>query len=123
MRRTAVLLGTACLLTAAGKAPVLTVQIADTGPLAGQPSTNPFIAAAAHPALAVVKTDTAPMPNPDLDAPRVTRALAGAQLTPALLSEKGIFAGNGYARGSSQEQSTQDRRQPAAGLNLSVPVK
>ncbi len=41
---------------------------------------------------------------------------------PSLLSQKRVFEGDGFSYASSQEGALNHRIQPAAGLNLSVPV-
>jgi len=64
----------------------------------------------------------APMPDQDIDPPHGASA-HGPSLTPALFSHKAEFEGDGYSRGSDLGHEQDKRRQPAAGLNLSVPVR
>lgn len=124
MKRFGMVIAAAWLLAAAGKAPpVIAVQIADTGPLGGAAAFSLPLAAPAHSTAAAGALEAAPVPNADLVAPRETAGPARPEVLPALFSQKAIFAGNGYAGASSQEQTADDRRQPAAGLSLSVPVK
>lgn len=111
-----VALGAAARVPAGG----LPVQIADTGPL-GAPSAKASVPPAVVKASGAM-FEAAPVPDESLDAPGETRAAARAELAPALLSAKAAFAGNGFSSTSSQEQATNDRQHPAAGLSLSLPL-
>jgi hypothetical protein len=98
----------------------LSVQLVDAGALAA-PASN-LIVARSPAQLAASELQPAPLPNPDAQAP----TLAGApstRLNPALLSRKLEFDGNGFANFSSLDYAIDDKTKPAAGLNLSVPVK
>jgi hypothetical protein len=64
----------------------------------------------------------APIPDPDAGPPAVADGPKTPSLMPTMLSEKRIFEGEGYSYSSSQEGAINHRTQPAAGLNLSVPV-
>ncbi|MEJ0045140.1 MAG: hypothetical protein WDN04_02590 [Rhodospirillales bacterium] len=64
----------------------------------------------------------APLPDPDVEAP-VTEGQPSPTLNPALLSRKPEFQGNGFADYSNLDHGTDEKTKPAAGLNLSVPVK
>jgi hypothetical protein len=64
----------------------------------------------------------APIPDPDAAGPGGSVAPESPSLTPALLSQKREFEGDGYSYSSSQQGALSHRNQPAAGLNLSVPV-
>jgi len=63
----------------------------------------------------------APIPDQDVDAPNDAQK-PSAQVAPTLLSTKTLFQGDGYYHTSSQQNTLDERRQPAAGLGLSVPV-
>ena len=63
-------------------------------------------------------------PTPDVDASAPDSAAAPEPgIGPKLLSTKGLFQGDGYSYASSQSQTLDARKQPAAGLGLSVPLK
>jgi len=64
----------------------------------------------------------APIPDPDAGPPAGSDGPKSPSLLPSMLSEKRIFEGDGYSYSSSQEGALNHRTQPAAGLNLSVPV-
>lgn len=64
----------------------------------------------------------APIPNPDMDAPHAAPD-ASPSLSPAFFSQKQLSDGDGFSNASSVDAGQEKRRQPAAGLNLSVPVK
>ena len=64
----------------------------------------------------------APMPDPDIDPPHGASA-GGPSLAPAFFEHKAEFSGDGYASASDPDHGLDKRRTPAAGLNLSVPVK
>ncbi len=66
--------------------------------------------------------EAAPTPDVDAIAPDTTAAPEPG-IGPKLLSTKGLFQGDGYSYASSQSQTLDARKQPAAGLGLSVPLK
>jgi len=63
----------------------------------------------------------APVPNQDVNAPNSAEA-PSTTLSPKLLSPKTLFQGDGYSYGSSQQTTLEERKSPAAGLGLTVPV-
>ena len=73
-------------------------------------------------AMAIIGMQPAPMPDPDIDPPH-SDGPAGPNLAPALLSPKLEFQGNGFSHASNRDYGIDQRTQPAAGLNWSVPVK
>ncbi len=73
-------------------------------------------------AMAVLGMEPAPMPNPDIDPPH-TAGTPEPSLQPAFLSAKQEFQGDGFSHASNRDYGIDQRTQPAAGLNLSVPVK
>jgi hypothetical protein len=120
----AVLVVAGCGLAAAGPAPTLQVQVADSGPLSGAPAPVTRAAPVAKKPVLVTATgfEPAPMPNPDANAP-LSAGARQANLAPAFFSQKAEFAGNGYAGTSSIDDGEEHRRTPAAGLALSVPMQ
>ena len=64
----------------------------------------------------------APLPNVDIDEP-ATSGPASARISPALLSRNDVFEGNGFSNASNNDHGIDERTQPAAGLNLFVPVR
>lgn len=90
------------------------------------------LAAPASPALPAAGTSAvvasanvllpAPVPNPDIEAPH-SASSPQASLNPAFLSRPVVFQGNGFSAFSTQGHAEDERERPAAGLNLSVPVK
>jgi hypothetical protein len=114
-------------LAAAGPARVaspqnLQVQVADTGPLNGVPAAS-HVAPPKQLVVTPAGLEPAPVPDPDAGGPLAGGGLRGASLAPAFFSQKAEFAGDGYVGQSSVDETTERRRQPAAGLNLSVPVQ
>ncbi len=99
----------------------LTIQMADSTVL---PRAEPAPIAVSPAAL--VPQDSAlapaPVPNQDIDAP-IPLAGTEPRLSPALLSRKKTFEGDGFSHGSGQDYGLDERTPPAPGLNLSVPVK
>jgi hypothetical protein len=63
------------------------------------------------------------VPDPDAGGPNAVSGLNRASLAPAFFSQKAEFAGDGFVGRSSADDTTERRRQPAAGFNLSVPVQ
>jgi hypothetical protein len=63
----------------------------------------------------------APIPDEDVSAP-VDATAPSPSVNPALISPKAPFQGDGYYHSSSQLGTLDARRQPAAGIGLSVPV-
>jgi hypothetical protein len=95
--------------------PALSLQVAEAGSLRQQPTAP---SATMQPAM----FQPAPIPDPDAAPPTVADGPKTPSLLPSMLSEKRIFEGDGYSYSSSQEGAINHRTQPAAGLNLSVPV-
>ena len=98
----------------------LPVQLADAT-LASRPA--PLLIAA--PATMSQQTEglvSAPLPNVDIDEP-ATSGPATARISPALLSRNDVFEGNGFSNASNNDHGIDERTQPAAGLNLFVPVR
>jgi hypothetical protein len=92
----------------------LSLQVAEAGTLKPTPAPD----AKMQPAM----FQPAPMPDPDAGPPAASDGPKTPSLLPSMLSEKRIFEGDGYSYSSSQEGAINHRTQPAAGLNLSVPV-
>jgi hypothetical protein len=100
------------------------VQIADTGLSGTRPSTGLVAAKPATPPRPPAGTlAPAPIPNQDIDAPVARAAPREPRLEPAFFSRKAEFEGDGFSAGSNLDYNTEDKDKPAAGLNLSVPVK
>lgn len=66
--------------------------------------------------------EPAPMPNPDLYAP-IQRANEDPKISPTLFEPMRQFRGDGYSFGSTSQGYEQRHMLPAAGANLSVPLK
>ena len=66
--------------------------------------------------------EAAPTPDEDASAPDKVAAPEPG-IGPKLLSTKGLFQGDGYSYASSQSQTLDARKQPAAGLGLNLPLK
>ena len=100
--------------------PVL-MQMAGLEPLAARQDQTALIVGAKPSAAAMARTgfEPAPLPNPDVDAPG--GAGPEPRLSPALLSRKAEFLGNGFSNASSLDYGAAEKRQPAAGVNLLVP--
>jgi hypothetical protein len=64
----------------------------------------------------------APLPNVDMDEP-ATSGPQTTRISPALLSRNDVFEGNGFSNASNNDHGIDERTQPAAGLNLFVPVR
>jgi hypothetical protein len=96
-----------------------TLEVADVQALSSQP---PSAILAPVKAMATTGMEPAPVPNPDIDPPHGAGP-SGPSLEPAFLSPKLEFQGDGFARASNRDYGIDQRTQPAAGLNLSVPVK
>jgi hypothetical protein len=97
-----------------------TLRVADVQPLGSEE--HAVIAAPSKSAAIADGLAPAPMPNPDIDPPHGDGTRI-PELSPALLSSKLDFQGNGYAPASSQAYAIDQRTKPAAGLNWSVTVK
>jgi hypothetical protein len=96
------------------------VQLVDAGALAA-----PVAALVAPPPPVTNGTADlipAPLPNPDVQPPNL-EGKPSPSLNPALLSRKLEFQGNGFANFSNLDYALDDKDKPAAGVNLSVPVK
>jgi hypothetical protein len=99
----------------------LTVQLADSSVLPrAEPA--PIAASPASVAPEANLLAPAPVPNQDIDAP-ISLTGTEPRLSPALLSRKKTFEGDGFSHGSGQDYGLDERTPPAPGLNLSVPVK
>jgi hypothetical protein len=121
-------LPTALLLIAAGPAkvattPELQVQVADSGPLNGLSAPSPVALPKKILSVTPAGLEPAPVPDPDAGGPLASGGLTGASLAPAFFSQKAEYAGDGFVGRSSADETTERRRQPAAGFNLSVPVQ
>jgi hypothetical protein len=95
------------------------LQVADLQALTGAP---PSVILQPTKAMAIIGMQPAPVPNPDIDPPHGSGP-AGPSLEPAFLSPKLEFQGDGFSHASNRDYGIDQRTQPAAGLNLSVPVK
>ncbi len=62
----------------------------------------------------------APVPDPDLQPP-TGDAEPAAHLMPSLISRPSLV-GNGVAQAATRDHGLEEKEQPAAGLQLSVPV-
>jgi hypothetical protein len=108
------------ILTLGAAAPKdMTVQ--DAQPLLPQSGHFDDVAPAKIVTVQNANFQAAPIPNQDVDAPP-DASNPSAQVGPTLLSTKSLFQGDGYYHTSSQQNTLDARRQPAAGLGLSVPV-
>jgi len=90
----------------------LSLQVAEVAALQHQPTAT----------MQPTMFQPAPIPDPDAGPPAASDGPKTPSLMPSMLSEKRIFEGDGYSYSSSQEGAINHRTQPAAGLNLSVPV-
>jgi hypothetical protein len=118
LKLTGLLLVVAALPAAGAAPPRSGLAVASVEAIAPHPS---VIAIPGKPAPAP-DVQPAPMPNPDIDPPH-GEARRGADLEPAFLSEKVEFQGNGFSPASNLDYAVDQRTRPAAGINLSVPVK
>jgi hypothetical protein len=100
----------------------LSLQVADAGSLQQGAFQQKPTAAPPQVAMQPAMYQPAPIPDPDAGPPAVADGPKTPSLLPSMLSEKRIFEGDGYSYSSSQEGAINHRTQPAAGLNLSVPV-
>ena len=64
----------------------------------------------------------APVPNPDLFAPR-SRGQAGAAVTPNLFHQQKTYRGEGFTPGSTAEGEQTKRVKPTPGMSLTVPLQ
>lgn len=68
----------------------------------------------------------APLPNPDVSAPRPSGDALAAQSDPTIgpdfFNSHSHFAGDGYSAGSSIENDHNNRHSPAGGMSLSIPM-
>ncbi len=101
----------------------LQVQISDSGPLGGVPAPAPTAPSPKMLVATPAGLEPAPVPNPDAGGPADAGGIRGASLAPAFFSQKAEFAGDGYVGNSSADNTEERRRQPAAGLGLSIPVQ
>ena len=102
------------LLTAAAPSPYLGANYAASLPQPVQVVPAPSVAPAPY--------QPAPMPNRELSAPAAI-ASNEPSVSPTVFSNQPQFRGDGYM-GSSTEQAAHDHAmRPAAGLNLSMPLK
>ena len=100
----------------------LSLQLSESSPLQPQATLQSQVTAAPQAKMQTAMYQAAPMPDPDATGPAGSASPESPSLMPTLLSEKGEFAGEGYSYSSSQQGALHHRTQPAAGLNLSVPV-
>lgn len=68
------------------------------------------------------KYEPAPMPNEDLYAP-LQPADPDPRISPTVFRPSRQFRGDGYSAGSSSQGYQERHMLPAAGVNLSVPLK
>jgi hypothetical protein len=117
--RPAVLAALAVVVGAAApaKPEALSLQVGDASPFQ-QKVTAASPQATMQPAM----YQPAPMPDPDASGPPGSTRPEAPSLMPTLLSQKREFEGDGFSYASSQQGALSHRSQPAAGLNLSVPV-
>jgi hypothetical protein len=108
-------LGLVLCAAAPAEPQALSLQVAEADSLQHQPTAP---TATMQPAM----FQPAPIPDPDAGPPAASDGPKTPSLMPSMLSEKRIFEGDGYSYSSSQEGAINHRTQPAAGLNLSVPV-
>ena len=66
--------------------------------------------------------EAAPTPN-SIAAPVAAQAPRGAELTPTLMGPKQVYQGDGFLTGSTVQSEQQRRAKPAAGFNLTVPLR
>ena len=97
-------------------------QLSDAGALQQPQSLESQVIAPTKATVQTAMFQPAPMPDPDAARPAGSLSPESPSLMPSLLSEKGEFEGEGYSYSSSQQGALHHRTQPAAGLNLSVPV-
>jgi hypothetical protein len=100
----------------------LSLQLADAGALQQGVAPQTVHAPAQKASMQPATYQPAPIPDPDAGPPAASDDPKTPSLLPSMLSEKRIFEGDGYAYSSSQQGALNHRTQPAAGLNLSVPV-
>ena len=104
-----------------GSSKKLSLQLSDSSPLQPQATLQAQVMAPKA-KMQTAMYQAAPMPDPDAAGPAGSTGPQSPSLMPSLLSEKGEFEGEGYSYSSSQQGALHHRTQPAAGLNLSVPV-
>ena len=119
LRLPALLLVFAASPAIAGTAKPHAISVSNLEALSGQP---PSVIVQPVQAMAVIGLQPAPLPNPDIDPPN-SAGPAETSLSPALLSSKELFQGDGFSHASNRDHGIDQRTQPAAGLNLSMPVK
>jgi hypothetical protein len=107
---------------------MVTVALGAAGPLDMQPQPSdvaPLSEPEPVPAKALTFQNTiyraAPVPDPDAGPPANT-APPEAQVAPKFMSPRNLFQGDGYAYASSEQGTLDRRKNPAAGLGVSVPV-
>jgi len=115
------LLGVALGAAAPAAPQAFSLQVAAAGSLQQGASQQKSVAAS-QVAMQPAMYQPAPIPDPDAGPPVASDGPKAPSLLPSMLSEKRIFEGDGYSYSSSQEGAINHRTQPAAGLNLSVPV-
>jgi hypothetical protein len=113
--------GVLCVVLGAAAPEALSLQVAEAGSLQ-QGAFQQKPAAPAKASMQPAMFQPAPIPDPDAGPPEASDGPKAPSLMPSMLSEKRIFEGDGYSYSSSQEGAINHRTQPAAGLNLSVPV-
>lgn len=66
--------------------------------------------------------EAAPMPG-NVTAPVVPQGPRGAELSPTLMGPKQFYQGEGFLSGSTVQSEQQRKAKPAAGFNLTVPLR
>jgi hypothetical protein len=100
----------------------MNVQLVDASALLAPAPPLPLLTTTPKPTAISAGLLPAPLPNPDAEPPHGDAA-RGPSLDPAFFSRPLEFQGNGFARASNSDYGVDQKTKPAAGLNLSVPVK
>lgn len=66
--------------------------------------------------------EAAPMPG-NVTAPVTPQGPRGAELSPTLMGPKQFYQGEGFLSGSTVQSEQQRKAKPAAGFNLTVPLR
>lgn len=74
------------------------------------------------PDVPVSRYEAAPTPNL-VNAPTVSQPAPGAEVRPTLMGPKQFYQGEGFLNGSTVQSEQQRRARPAAGFNLTVPLR
>ncbi len=110
------------------------IGLAAAGSLAAAPrsgsfmitaNTQPFIARPPHVDVTAAAPGFTPAPTPNRDAegPQAPRQSMNPTLRPDLFSRKEQYRGDGFAPNSTAQTAEEKRFQPAAGLNLTMPIQ